>query len=149
MNKLNHTWINRYQLVPSSQYFFSPSILLINELISNQNWCNRVILFWFIQYIPSIFEKADILDQHALIREVFKHDITYSDGACRTLSMNPMFTHNVFEFKEKGLLFLEQPSSKMEVIPIRTGNDEFFEHLSGFMEVLERILEKKKLQNEV
>ncbi|MDQ0640324.1 hypothetical protein QF042_003889 [Pedobacter sp. W3I1] len=53
------------------------------------------------------------------------------------------------KFKEKELLFLEQPSSKMGRVPIRTGNDEFFEHLSGFLEVLERILEKKKLHKEV
>ncbi|MGE7521043.1 recombinase family protein, partial [Pedobacter suwonensis] len=70
--------------------------------------------------IPAIFEKANIIDQHSLIREVFKHDIIYSEGACRTLSINPMFAHNVLKFKEKGLLFLEQPSSKMGAIPIRT-----------------------------
>lgn len=99
--------------------------------------------------IPAIFKMADIVDQHRMLREVFRHEIIYSEGHSRTLSINPAFSHNLLKFKHKGLLFLEQPSSKMGRVPIRTGNVEFLEHLSGFLGVLERILEKKRLQEEV
>ncbi|CAH0139019.1 hypothetical protein SRABI27_00230 [Pedobacter sp. Bi27] len=46
----------------------------------------------------------------------------------------------------KNLSFLKGFCS---IFFVCTGNVEFLEHLSGFLEVLERILEKKKLQNEV
>lgn len=42
---------------------------------------------------------------------MFKLNIKYSDWTCRTLSVNPMIAHKVLDFKKKGLLFLEQPSS--------------------------------------
>ncbi|RZJ86250.1 MAG: hypothetical protein EOO20_18700 [Chryseobacterium sp.] len=71
--------------------------------------------------ILTIFERATIIDQHSLIREVFKHNIIYSEGACRTLSINPMFAHNVLKFKEKGLLFWSNPLQKWVIFPFVLG----------------------------
>lgn len=48
------------------------------------------------------------------MREVFKQGLTFKDGAFRTPSINPAFEHNLLILKEKGLLFLEQPSDVLD-----------------------------------
>jgi site-specific DNA recombinase len=60
--------------------------------------------------IPNLFRNANIAQKHALIRRVFKHGFTYKEGSFRTLFLNPAFAHNELILKEKGLLFVEQPS---------------------------------------
>jgi hypothetical protein len=65
-------------------------------------------------------EKAEILDQHCLIREVFKHPLTYKDGQCRTPTINPGFAHNYLKIKEKKLLDIEQPPSDLSANPMCT-----------------------------
>ena len=43
-----------------------------------------------------------------MIRAVFKHNLTYSDGAFRTPCIKDAFAANYLSVKEKWLLFLEQ-----------------------------------------
>ena len=60
--------------------------------------------------IGAIYDKAkNIAAKHNMIRGVFKHNLTYSEGAFRTPSINEAFAHNYLSAKEKGLLLIEQP----------------------------------------
>ena len=76
----------------------------IQKLNSDQKerWKKAMVLLPNMVDVPAIFEKAEILDQHSLIREVFKHPLTYKDGQCRTPTINPGFSHNYLKIKEKG-----------------------------------------------
>ncbi|HJP63554.1 MAG TPA: recombinase family protein, partial [Mucilaginibacter sp.] len=60
--------------------------------------------------LAEIYEQASIKFKHQLIRAVFKHPITFSEGAFRTPSISELFMHNYLKIKEKGLLLVEQPS---------------------------------------
>ena len=59
--------------------------------------------------LDAIYERASIKHKHTLIKAVFKHAISFSEGAFRTPSIGELFTHNYLNIKEKGLLLLEQP----------------------------------------
>jgi len=59
--------------------------------------------------LADIYERASVKFKHQLIRAVFKHPITYSDGTFRTPSISELFMLQYPKIKEKGLLFLEQP----------------------------------------
>jgi site-specific DNA recombinase len=67
--------------------------------------------------LSAMFEKANINQKHSLLKGVFKHGMTYSEGAFRTPWINPAFTHNLQIINKKGLLFLEQPSPEFDTIP--------------------------------
>jgi hypothetical protein len=59
--------------------------------------------------LNALYERASIRDKHSLIKAVFKHAITFSEGAFRTPSISELFAHNYLAIREKGLLFVEQP----------------------------------------
>lgn len=84
------------------------------------NWEKIMKLLPTLLDIPGIFEKAEINDQHSLIREVFKHPLTYKDGQCRTPTINPAFAHNYLKIKEKRLLDIEQPPLDLSANPMCT-----------------------------
>lgn len=73
----------------------------IQKLSADQKgkWKKAMELLNNLLDIPSIFRQAEILDQHSLIKEVFKHGIIYLDGKCRTPSVNPGFAHNYLRIK--------------------------------------------------
>lgn len=58
----------------------------IQKLNSDQKerWKKALALLPVLSDIPGLFEKAEILDQHCLIREVFKHPLTYKMGSANT-----------------------------------------------------------------
>ena len=94
----------------------------IQKLNSDQKekWKKVLELLPVLSDIPGIFEKAEILDQHSLIREVFKHPLVYKDGQCRTPTINPGFAHNYLKIKEKRLLEIEEPPSDLPANPMCT-----------------------------
>lgn len=65
--------------------------------------------------LPAIFKDASLNQQHAIIHEVFKEDLTYQGGTFTTPSINPMFAHNLLKLKELGLLDFKQPSDNSDV----------------------------------
>ena len=67
--------------------------------------------------LDAIYERATIKDKHALVKAVFKHAITFSEGAFRTPFISELFAHNCLNIKEKWLLFVEQPLVFSEVNP--------------------------------
>ncbi|MBL4678079.1 MAG: recombinase zinc beta ribbon domain-containing protein [Mucilaginibacter sp.] len=64
-----------------------------------------------------IFEKANLNQKHAFLGTVFKHGLSYKDGAFRTPHLHPAFCHNMLKLNKKGLLFVEQPSADSDRIP--------------------------------
>ena len=67
--------------------------------------------------LSEIYDRTSIKYKHQLIRAVFKHPITYSNGTFRTPSISELFAHNYLAIKEKGLLLVEQPSVFSGQIP--------------------------------
>ena len=61
-----------------------------------------------------------VTQKHSILRGVFKHGLTYHEGAFRTPSINPALAHNAVKFKEKGLLFVEQSSNDLGENPLRS-----------------------------
>jgi hypothetical protein len=39
--------------------------------------------------------------KHAILNQVFKHDLSFRDGAFRTPSINPQFEYKVFDAQRK------------------------------------------------
>jgi hypothetical protein len=95
-------------------------IIEIKKLNENNNEKRNKImeLLPLLLDVPALFEMAGIEDQHTLVREVFKHGITYSEGRCRTPSINPASAHNALKTKEKGLLFFEQSLLDLSANPM-------------------------------
>ncbi|QTE40438.2 recombinase family protein [Mucilaginibacter gossypii] len=73
-------WFNRYA---GEKAFIVSEIKKLKE-DNKDKWQKMMDLLPTLLDIPGIFEKADINDQHSLIREVFKHPLMYKDGMCRT-----------------------------------------------------------------
>lgn len=64
-----------------------------------------------------IYHRAPLHRKQNLIRGVFKHSLSWVDGAFRTPSIEPGLSANLLKSNEKGLLFLEKPSAIWEHIP--------------------------------
>ena len=64
--------------------------------------------------LKDIYKSANINQQHSILNAVFKHGLVFHGDAFRTLSINPAFNDNLLITKEKGLLFLEQPSDNFD-----------------------------------
>lgn len=84
----------------------------ISKLNANNQgtWERLKHVFPNLTSLAEVYERASIKLKHKLIRAVFKHPITFSEGAFRTPSINDIFALNYDKIKEKGLLFVEQPS---------------------------------------
>jgi len=67
--------------------------------------------------ISVIFKRAELSQQHAFLKEVFKQGLTFIEGVFRTPWLHPAFEHNLLTLKAKRLLFLEQPSDNFGGIP--------------------------------
>jgi len=60
--------------------------------------------------LKAIFKKATIFQKHSTLREMFKGGLRYVGDAFRTPFLHPVLAHNELIIREKGLLFVEQPS---------------------------------------
>ncbi len=80
------------------------------------SWITAEKLLPSLTNIPEIFEKANIFQKHSILREVFKAGLMFNEGSFRTPFINPALSHNLLILKEKGLLFLEQPSQDLNKI---------------------------------
>jgi site-specific DNA recombinase len=67
--------------------------------------------------VVEIFGRAELSQQHAFLRVVFKHGFKFFEGVVRTPWIHPAFNHNLLILKEKRLLFLEQPNQNSGGIP--------------------------------
>ena len=112
-------WFSKY----SSQKAYLDSEIYKLSIDKKSALKKAIELLDYLLDVPGIFRVADILDQHALIREVFKHNIIYSDGKCRTPVVNPAFSHNYLGFKKIGLIENDQTSNNLRVNLIRSENE--------------------------
>jgi site-specific DNA recombinase len=71
----------------------------------------------YLLNMPKVFQDSSLGQKHAIFNEVFKQKLTYREGSFRTPSINPEYVHKLLILKEKGLLFLEQPSGVFEGLP--------------------------------
>lgn len=96
-----------------SKYSFEKGHVMdeLNNLNSkNKNtWERLQTLLPNLTSLADIYERATVKYKHLLIRAVFKHPITFSEGAFRTPLISDLFAHNYLAVKEKGLLLVEQP----------------------------------------
>lgn len=94
----------------------------INSLTRNRNekWDKLYQVLPYLTSIKSIYRKATVTQKHSILRGVFKHGLTYHEGAFRTPSINPALAHNAVKLKEKGLLYIEQSSNDLGENPIRS-----------------------------
>lgn len=67
--------------------------------------------------LKNIYQISSLQRKQSLLRGVFKHTLTYSEGAFRTLQIDETFSPNSLKAKEKGLLFEEQPTNVWGKIP--------------------------------
>ena len=77
---------------------------------NDDNLSSAVHLIPALFDLKAIFKKATIFQKHSILREVFKGGLTYVEDAFRTPFLHPALAHNKLIIKEKGLLFVEQPS---------------------------------------
>lgn len=96
---------------------------LLNEEISYLNnlqediLSEQLALLTQMTALTAIYKRSNLNQKHALLNGVFKHGLSYSEGAFRTPYINPVLTHNLLIMNEKGLLFLEQPDQDFDTIP--------------------------------
>jgi site-specific DNA recombinase len=59
--------------------------------------------------LSKVFEDSSLSQQHAIINEVFRDGLTFSDGMFITPTINGVFECNQLMHKENKLLFVKQP----------------------------------------
>lgn len=77
---------------------------------------NLLVLPYMLN-LHKVYMDSPLSQQHALAREVFKGGLTFSEGMFRTPMINEGLNCNSQAIKEKGLLFIEQPSEISSEIP--------------------------------
>ena len=88
---------------------------------SEDEYNQQLLLLPYLVNLAAIFEQVPVTEQHSIMRDVFKHGLTFRESAFRTPWINPMLEHNLQILKEKGLLFLEQPSDDLDGLPSGRG----------------------------
>ncbi|MBW7891439.1 MAG: recombinase family protein [Chitinophagaceae bacterium] len=105
------------------QKYSQEKAMLSNDIIKASNndfarkWNRVEYLLPRLTSLKGIYKIATISRKQHLIRGVFKHNLAYSDGAFRTPSIEPAFVNNSLIAKEKGLLYIEQPSTVWDQVP--------------------------------
>jgi len=87
--------------------------------------------------LEKLFSHATINQQHSILNEVFKQGLTFRDGAFRTPSVSPTFSHSILKMKEKGLLFIEQPLELSDGLPFSGLEGITVEHLITLLTFLD------------
>ncbi|GAA4131987.1 hypothetical protein GCM10022216_02630 [Sphingobacterium kyonggiense] len=88
---------------------------------AEDHYQQQLLVLPYLLNLTAIFKKSSIAVQHSIMREMFKHGLTFREGAFRTTWINPVFEHNLLILKKEGLLFLEQPNDDPGKIPLRRG----------------------------
>ena len=109
-------WFNKY----AGEKAFITSEIKKLKSDNKGKWEKMMELLPTLLDVPGIFEKAEINDQHSLVREVFKHPLVYKDGMCRTPTINPAFAHNLLKINKKRLLEIEESPSDLSANPMCT-----------------------------
>ncbi len=96
------------------QKYSSERALLLKEISGlkqdeSDKWARFEKLFPALTNLLEIYEKANISAKNKLVKAVFKHNLSYSEGAFRTPPINDAFALNYLNANKKGLLFVEQP----------------------------------------
>ena len=99
-------WFKKFSVQKS---IIQAEIMELNKE-NDDNLSRAVRLIPALLDVKAIFKKATIFQKHSILREVFKGGLTYVGDAFRTPFLHPALAHNELIIKEKGLLFVEQPS---------------------------------------
>lgn len=100
-------WLQKYSM---ERALLSDALLKATINVTDNKWKRIEALLPELTSLKNIYKIATLPRKQALIRGVFKHKLTYSEGAFRTPDVDAAFSANVLTAKEKGLLFLEQPN---------------------------------------
>lgn len=87
---------------------------------NHSEWTALKRLLPEITDLRSVYQRIDLRSKHILIKEVFKGNITYFDGAYRTSQVHSLFASNSLANNKKGLLEFEKPLSVSEIISFRS-----------------------------
>lgn len=81
-----------------------------------------------------LYTVADPGQKQAFIRIVFDNQLQYANGAYRTPFLMPLFASKAVVLKEKGLLYVEQPSEFSGNTPVREVGGNLIELTSKLLE---------------
>ena len=98
-------WKARYE---SERYYLLTVIEELNKPIAN-TWSRYSKHLTRLNDIANIYNLGDMHSKKSFINLVFDNQLSYKNGAYRTLFLNPLFSSKAALVKEKGLLILEQP----------------------------------------
>lgn len=73
--------------------------------------------------LKTAFNAMDLTKQQQFINVVFDNSLYYANESYRTPKLLELFSHKELELKEKGLLFVEQPSVNLGETPLRSENE--------------------------
>ncbi len=98
-------WKARYE---SERFNLLAVIDELNKPISN-TWARYSKHLTRLNDIANIYNSGVTQSKKSFINLVFDNQLSYKNGAYRTLFLNPLFHSKAALVKEKGLLFTEQP----------------------------------------
>lgn len=75
----------------------------------NEHIQQDLLVLPYMINLHQVYHDAPIGQKHAIVRQVFKDDLTYFKGMFRTPSVNPGLCCNLLVLKQIGLLDIEQP----------------------------------------
>ena len=106
-------------------------------------WAKLDVVLQQFTNIRARFEAISTEKKHQFINLVFDNSLSYENGTYRTVSLHPIFAHNLKRLKEKGLLKIVAPIKNLGIIPASTrdGNgiepeNELLSDLEAFMKIL-------------
>ena len=107
-------WLQKYS---NERTLLSEAIVNASQGLGANKWHKIESLLPKLTSLKGIYQIATLPRKQALIRAVFKHNLTYVNGMFRTPSIEPAFLDNSLKAKEKGLLDVEQPSDIWDKVP--------------------------------
>ena len=127
MDRLEERYVNEEIELGTYQKYqnkFRIDRALLTEEITHLNTSvegrleRQLSLLPYLTNVPVIYEKANLNQQHAFLKGVFKHGLAFKEGAFRTPWVSPVFHHNLLGINKKGLLFVEQSCGQNEAFPL-------------------------------
>ena len=83
-----------------------------------QRWDSLVDKMNLLNNLDDLYANLSVTQKHRLLNGVFNRGLIYTDDAYRTPWLHPALSHNQLILKEKGLLYIEQPSDIWNKIPV-------------------------------
>lgn len=113
---------------------YSTQTQLQEQLLANKTDSKILIdklhkILPYLNELPTLFNTLPTHKKQQFIRLCFDNSLSYYNEAYRTAYLHPIFQSKAALAKEKGLLFLEQPLTKLGVIPIGTADGNIIQNV--------------------